>query len=76
MAVEADVRGFGVLAGIEIWPGKTLGAHGAELQEKLFERGLRLNTTGNAAIIAPSFVSGHAAADLFAATLRDALADY
>ena len=37
-----DVRGYGLLAGIEIKPGKAPGARGAELQAKLFDRGLHV----------------------------------
>jgi beta-alanine--pyruvate transaminase len=56
IAVVADVRGFGMLAGVEIRPGKARGARDTGLQAKLFDRGLHLKTTGNAAIIAPAFI--------------------
>ena len=76
VGVVADVRGYGMLAGVEIKPGKAPGARGADLQAKLFDRGLHLKTTGDVAIIAPAFIAGRAEVDLIAATLRDALAYY
>ncbi len=76
VGVVADVRGYGMLAGVEIKPGKAPGVRGADLQAKLFDRGLHLKTTGDVAIIAPAFIAGRAEVDLIAATLRDALADY
>ncbi len=76
LGAVADVRGFGMLAGVEIKPGKAPGVRGAELQARLFDRGLHLKTTGDVAIVAPAFIAGRAEVDLIAATLRDALADY
>jgi beta-alanine--pyruvate transaminase len=72
----ADMRGFGMLAGVEIKPRKGPGVRGAELQAKLFDRGLHIKTTGDVAIIAPALISGRPEVDLIAAMLRDALANY
>jgi beta-alanine--pyruvate transaminase len=71
-----DVRGYGMLAGIEIKPGKAPGVRGAELQAKLFDRGLHVKTTGDVAIIAPAFIATRADIDLMASMLRDAIAQY
>ena len=71
-----DVRGFGMLAGIEIKPGKAAGVRGNELQAKLFDRGLHVKTTGDVAIIAPAFIASRADIDLMGAMLRDAIAEY
>jgi beta-alanine--pyruvate transaminase len=76
LGAVADVRGYGMLAGVEIKPGKAPGVRGAELQAKLFDRGLHVKTTGDVAIIAPALISGRAEVDLIAAMLRDALANY
>ena len=76
LGAVADVRGYGMLAGVEIKPGKAPGVRGAELQAKLFARGLHVKTTGDVAIIAPALISGRAEVDLIAAMLRDALANY
>jgi beta-alanine--pyruvate transaminase len=72
----SDVRGYGMLAGIEIKPGKAPGVRGAELQAKLFDRGLHVKTTGDVAIIAPAFIATRADVDLMASMLRDAIAEY
>ncbi len=76
LGAVADVRGYGMLAGVEIKPGKAPGVRGAELQAKLFDRGLHVKTTGDVAIIAPALIAGRAEVDLIAAMLRDALANY
>jgi beta-alanine--pyruvate transaminase len=71
-----DVRGFGLLAGIEIKPGKAAGVRGSELQAKLFDRGLHVKTTGDVAIVAPAFIASRADIDLMGSILRDAIAEY
>jgi len=72
----ADIRGFGLLAGIEIKAGKAPGVRGAELQAKLFDRGLHVKTTGDVAIMAPAFIATRADIDLTASILREAIAEY
>jgi beta-alanine--pyruvate transaminase len=69
----SDIRGFGLLAGIEVKPGKAPGVRGSELQAKLFDRGLHVKTTGDVAIVAPAFIASRADIDLMAAILRDAI---
>ncbi len=76
MGVVADVRGFGMLAGVEIKPGAAPGVRGTELQARLFDRGLHVKTTGDVAIIAPAFIASRAEIDQMAAILRDALVVY
>lgn len=71
-----DVRGFGLLAGIEVKPGKAPGARGSELQARLFDRGLHVKTTGDVAIMAPAFIASRADIDTMGAILRDAIAEY
>jgi len=76
MAVVHDVRGYGLLAGVEVKPGKAPGVRGGELQARLFDRGLHVKTTGDVAIIAPAFIASRADVDQIAASLRDALSEY
>ncbi len=71
-----DVRGYGLLAGIELKAGKAPGARGGELQAKLFDRGLHVKTTGDDAIMAPAFIATHEDIDLMSAMLRDAIAEF
>jgi len=72
----ADVRGFGLLAGIEIKAGAAPGIRGGELQAKLFDRGLHVKTTGDVAIMAPAFIASRADIDQMAAMLREAIGEY
>jgi beta-alanine--pyruvate transaminase len=72
----ADVRGFGLLAGVEVKPGKAPGVRGGELQARLFDRGLHVKTTGDVAILAPAFIASRADIDHMGAILRDAIAEY
>jgi len=76
LAVVNDVRGYGLLAGVEVKPGKAPGVRGGELQARLFDRGLHVKTTGDVAIIAPAFIASRSDVDQIAASLRDALAAY
>ena len=76
LAVVNDVRGYGLLAGVELKPGKAPGVRGGELQAKLFDRGLHVKTTGDVAIVAPAFIATRSDIDQIAAILRDALAEY
>jgi beta-alanine--pyruvate transaminase len=76
LGVVADVRGYGMLAGIEVKPGKAPGMRGTELQAKLFDRGLHVKNTGDVLILAPAFIATRAELDQIAAILRDALAEY
>ena len=72
----ADVRGFGMLAGVEVKPGEAPGLRGAELQAKLYDRGLHVKTTGDVAIIAPAFIASKADIDEITDILREAIAQY
>jgi beta-alanine--pyruvate transaminase len=76
LGVVADVRGYGMLAGVEVKAGKAPGVRGSELQAKLFDRGLHVKTTGDVAILAPAFIASRAEIDQMAAILRDALSEY
>jgi beta-alanine--pyruvate transaminase len=72
----ADVRGYGLLAGIEIRTGKAPGVRGHELQTKLYDRGLHVKTTGDVAIMAPAFIASRADIDQMAQMLREAIAEF
>jgi beta-alanine--pyruvate transaminase len=72
----ADVRGFGMLAGVEMKPGKAPGARGQELQARLYDRGLHVKTTGDVAIMAPAFIASRADIDAMADMLREAISGF
>jgi beta-alanine--pyruvate transaminase len=73
LAGVADVRGFGMLAGVEVKPGKAPGVRGQELQATLYDRGLHVKTTGDVAIMAPAFIASRADIDAMADMLREAI---
>ena len=72
----ADVRGFGMLAGVEVKPGKAAGVRGNELQAKLYDRGLHVKTTGDNAIVAPALIASRGDIDAMAGMLREAIAEF
>jgi len=76
LAGVADVRGFGMLAGVEVKPGRAPGVRGQELQAKLYDRGLHVKTTGDVAIMAPAFIASRADIDAMAEMLREAISGF
>jgi beta-alanine--pyruvate transaminase len=70
----ADIRGYGMIAAIDMHPAGAPGKRGHELQKKLFDAGLHLKTTGDAAIIAPPLVAERAHVDTIVEILRKTLA--
>jgi beta-alanine--pyruvate transaminase len=55
--VITDIRGYGLLAGFDVKSSGKPGARGTRLQKKLFWNGLHIKFTGDAGILAPSFVA-------------------
>lgn len=55
--IVRDIRGIGFLAGIDVAPDGAAGARGYELQKRLWDAGLHLKTTGDAAILSPAYVA-------------------
>lgn len=74
LQVVRDLRGFGLMAGVEIHPepGKP-GLRGNELQKKLFWNGCHVKWTGDTAIVAPAFVATKADVDRIVECLRKTL---
>lgn len=74
LAVVRDLRGFGLMAGVEIHPepGKP-GLRGNELQKKLFWNGCHVKWTGDTAIVAPAFVATKGDVDRIVDCLRKTL---
>ncbi|HEX8012390.1 MAG TPA: aspartate aminotransferase family protein [Casimicrobiaceae bacterium] len=70
----ADLRGYGMFAAIDVHPAGTPGARGQLLQKKLFDNGLHLKTTGEAAIIAPPLIAERSHIDQMIDCLRKTLA--
>ena len=52
-----DLRGYGMLAGIQLKPGAAPGLKGSVVQRRLFDAGLHVKATGDALIFAPALVA-------------------
>ncbi|WAP71315.1 aminotransferase class III-fold pyridoxal phosphate-dependent enzyme [Jiella pelagia] len=52
-----DLRGYGMMAGIQLKPRETPGEAGSLAQRRLFDAGLHVKATGDALIVAPAFVT-------------------
>jgi len=72
--VVADIRGYGMLAAIELQSDGVAGRRGHAFQKKLFDGGLNLKTTGDAAIVAPPLIAERAHVDTIVEILRATLA--
>jgi beta-alanine--pyruvate transaminase len=73
LPVVADIRGYGMMAAIEVHVDEAPGRRGHEFQKKLFDNGLHLKTTGDSAIIAPPLIATRDHVDEMAAILRRTL---
>jgi beta-alanine--pyruvate transaminase len=57
LAQVHDLRGYGMISGIQLTPGKALGEKGSLVQRLLFKEGLHVKATGDALIFAPALVT-------------------
>lgn len=55
--VVTDVRGYGLIAGLDVAPDGPVGNAGISIQKRLFHSGLHVKATGDALIVAPPLVS-------------------
>jgi beta-alanine--pyruvate transaminase len=70
----ADVRGYGLLAGMDVRAKDgTPGLAGHLVQKRLFDAGLHVKATGDALLLAPAFVAEPAHVDEIVGVLRDVL---
>jgi beta-alanine--pyruvate transaminase len=74
LPVVADIRGYGMMAAIDLRPDGAPGRRGHELQKRLFDGGLHLKNTGDAAIIAPPLIAEKRHVDEIVDVLRRTLA--
>ncbi len=51
-----DIRGIGMIAGVELHTGGKAGARGGQAQKDLFRNGMHVKFTGDTGIIAPMFI--------------------
>ena len=74
LPVVTDIRGYGMLGGIDVAVDATPGKRGHLLQKKLFDNGLHLKTTGDCAIVAPPLIAEKSHIDTIVDTLRRTIA--
>ncbi len=65
-----DIRGFGLLAGIDLAPGKAPGMRGYEALQRLYEAGLVVKMTGDCVILSPPLIIENAEIDFMVDTIR------
>ena len=68
-----DLRGYGLIAGVEVASDGVPGRRGQELQKRLFWEGLHVKFTGDTAIVAPQFIAERAHIDEIVDKLRTLL---
>jgi beta-alanine--pyruvate transaminase len=73
IAVVADLRGYGMMGAIEVHPDGAPGRRGHLLQKRLFDSGLHLKATGDAAIVAPPLIAERSHVDTIVDILRRTL---
>ena len=71
-----DIRGYGMIAGIDLAPEGNPGKRGTEAQIKLFHAGLHVKFTGDSGIVAPPFIVEKSQIDDMIGILRDVLGKY
>src|SRR5205085_536003 len=55
--VVSDIRGYGMLAAVDVQSDGVPGRRGQAFQKKLFANGLNLKTTGDTALLAPPLIA-------------------
>jgi beta-alanine--pyruvate transaminase len=68
-----DIRGFGLLAAIDLAPRDAPGARGFDVLNRCFKTGLVVRVTGDTVILAPPFIFDTSDVDRLVETLRKAL---
>jgi len=71
-----DVRGIGMMGGVELHVEGSPGKRGAKFQKELFWNGLHIKFTGDSGIIAPMFISERKHIDEIVEKLRSTLNKY
>ena len=73
LPIVTDIRGYGLIAGIDVAPDGAPGVRGPAIQKQLFESGMHIKFTGDAGIIAPAFVAEKSDIDEMCRILREVL---
>jgi beta-alanine--pyruvate transaminase len=68
-----DIRGYGLLGGIDLAPGERPGQRGTEAQKRLFAAGMHVKFTGDSGIVAPALVAEKKHVDEMCKVLREVI---
>ena len=68
--IVTDIRGYGLLAGIEMAPHPAPGVRGYEALQRLYEAGLVVKMTGDCILLSPPLIISESEIDFMADTLR------
>jgi beta-alanine--pyruvate transaminase len=71
-----DIRGYGMLAGIDLAPAERPGLRGSDATKRLFKRGLHIKFTGDSGICAPALVAEKRDIDEICAIFREVFSEY
>jgi beta-alanine--pyruvate transaminase len=71
-----DIRGYGMLAGIDLAPAERPGLRGYDATKRLFKRGLHIKFTGDSGICAPALVAEKRDIDEICAIFREVFSQY
>jgi beta-alanine--pyruvate transaminase len=73
LPIVADIRGYGMLGAVDVHPDGVPGRRGHALQKRLFDNGLHLKSTGDAALVAPPLIAQREHVDTIVDILRRTL---
>ncbi len=71
-----DIRGYGLLAAIDVAPAEAPGVRGYELLQRFFEAGLVIKMTGDSVLVAPPLIAERGHVDEICEKLRSVLGAY
>ena len=76
LPIVTDIRGLGSMAAFDVAADGAPGVRGHQLQQRLWDAGLHLKTTGDAAILAPAFIAEKSHIDEMGEKLRAVLKSF
>jgi beta-alanine--pyruvate transaminase len=74
--VVTDIRGYGMLVGLEVASSAVPGTRGYEIMKKLYAAGLYVKFTGDTGLVAPPLIAEKSDIDDICTILRDVLSQY
>ena len=76
LPIIQDVRGYGLLAGIDVAPAGKPGARGVAMIRRLFAKGLVVRVTNDSVILAPALVAEREHVDQIVEILKDVIGSF